>query len=148
MMKYVTNDPSFSGQKRMTLQDEFSGMGHYIFIMLSKNTNKATIIEHAGGEVVNEKKALSQFYDYIIDYIYKYDWQVRDEVPVKVQSISTQKASKKKEVNKNIWYLSYHMVKHEPRFTNAVDCGPIYLAILFNLFNKLVYDSNIPVKTI
>ena len=96
IIKYVTNDPSYSpsSKERMTLQDEFSGMGHYIFIMLSKNSNKATIIEQTGGEVVNEKKALSQLSDYISDYIYKYNWQDRDEGPVIVRSISKQKASK------------------------------------------------------
>ena len=40
------------------------------------------------------------------------------------------------------------MVKHEQRFTNAVDCGPISLSILFDIFNKLVHDSNIPVNAI
>ena len=92
-------------------------------------------------EKVDEKKALQQFADYISDYTYRYNWQDEDAGPVIVQSISKQKASKKKEVNKNIWYLSYHMVKHEPRFTNAVDCGPVSLVILFDIFNKLVKDK-------
>ena len=56
IIKYISNDlSSASKQKKNTLQDEFSGMGHYIFIMLSKNSNKATIIEHTGGEHVDEK---------------------------------------------------------------------------------------------
>jgi hypothetical protein len=144
----VSNDSYFHSAKEMSLQDEYSGMGHYIFIMLSKNSNKATIIEQTGGEKVDEKRALLDYYDYISDYTYKYNWQNIDTGPVIVQSISKQTASKKKEVNKNIWYLSYHMVKHEPRFTNAVDCGPVSLVILFDIFNILVHDSNIPVKTI
>jgi hypothetical protein len=40
------------------------------------------------------------------------------------------------------------MVKHEPRFTNAVDCGPVSLVILFDIFNKLVKETSILVKTI
>ena len=40
------------------------------------------------------------------------------------------------------------MVDHEPRFTNDVDCGPISLVILFDIFNKLAKYSKILVKTI
>ena len=39
------------------------------------------------------------------------------------------------------------MVDHEPRFMNTVDCGPVSLAIIFDIFNKLVCESNISVKT-
>ena len=132
----------------MLLQDEFSGMGHYIFIMLSKNTNKATIIEQTGGEKVDEKKALQQFANYISDYTYRYNWRHEGSGQVTVRSFSQHKSRKKREVNKNIWYLSYHMVKHEPRFTNAVDCGPVSLVILFDIFNKLVNENWILVQTI
>jgi hypothetical protein len=58
IIKYVNNNSDSTSGEEMLQQDEFSGMGHYIFIMLSKNTNKATIIEQTGGEKVDEKKAL------------------------------------------------------------------------------------------
>ena len=94
IIKYVSNVSSYypSDRKRMTLADEFSGMGHYIFIMLSKNSNKATIIEQTGGKKVDEIKSIFQFSDFIIDYIYKYGWQLSyiHKGKVKVQPISKQ----------------------------------------------------------
>jgi hypothetical protein len=92
IMKYVTNDSySPSTKESMSLRDEFSGMGCYIFIMLSKNSNKATIIEQTGGEKVDEKKALKQFANYISDYTFRYNWQDKDSGRVIVKSISKQK---------------------------------------------------------
>ena len=59
-----------------------------------------------------------------------------------ISSRNKQNANKKKaKVKKNIWYLSCHMLDHEPRFMNAVDCGPISIVILFDIFNKLVRGS-------
>ena len=140
IIKYVNNNSYSPSAKEMSLQDEFSGMGHYIFIMLSKNSNKATIIEQTGGEVVNDKRALKKLAEHISEYTDKYNWQDKDAGPVIVRLIFQKKGTKKKAVKKNIWYLSYYMVDHEPRFTNAVDCGPISLVILFDIFNKLVKD--------
>ena len=83
------NNNSYSpSAKEILLQDELTGMGHYIFIMLNKNSNKATIIEQTGGEVVHEKRALQQLTHYISDYTYRYNWQDKDAGPVIVRSIS------------------------------------------------------------
>ena len=60
-------------------------MGHFIYIMWSKNIHKATIIEQTGGEVVDKKEKL-QFSDFITDSIYKYGWNLsyKYEGPVKM----------------------------------------------------------------
>ena len=73
--------------------------------MLSNNRNKATIIKHTGGEVVNDKQEILQHSYIITDSIYKYIWQLsfKNEGPVKVQPFSSwNKANaNKKKINAN-----------------------------------------------
>ena len=88
--------------------DEFSGMGHFICLMLSKDTNKATIIEHTGGEVVSESKTCLQFSRMITDSIIKYGWQQvkRERGPLKVIPISGSGLDQSKQQKKT------HVKKH------------------------------------
>ena len=61
---------------------------------------------------------------------------------------ANKKHEKKAKVKNNIWYLSYHLVYHEPRFRNAVDCGTVSLVVLFDIFNNLVHVSKLSVPNI
>ena len=58
-----------SKAKEKKLSDEFIDSVHFIFLMLSKKTNKATIIDQTDEDDVHERKAISQFTDVITDSI-------------------------------------------------------------------------------
>ena len=40
------------------------------------------------------------------------------------------------------------MMDHEPRFNEALDCAPISLAFIFDIFNKFVHETKLSVPNI